>query len=311
MSDEQKLIVGLGELLWDLLPGGKQLGGAPANFTVMCARLGNRGVIASCIGKDTLGEEARAYLSPLPVDIGFLQTDLKHATGSVSVTLEDGQPEYTIHRPVAWDYLAATPEWLALARQADAVCFGSLAQRSPVSRETILAFLDATREECVRVFDVNLRKPFYDAEVLENSLGRATLLKLNEIEMPVVMGLLGMAENAGSDEALLLHCATLLLDRFPLKLVCITMGSQGSLLVTREGHHRHGGVPTQVVDTVGAGDAFTAAMVSYFLRGASLAGLNEAGNRWGSWMASQRGAMPALPADVRESITAEILRAAP
>jgi fructokinase len=309
MSQEPKLIVGLGELLWDMLPSGKQLGGAPANFTVMSARLGNHGVIASRVGRDALGEEARAYLAPLPADLDYLQVDEEHATGSVSVTLQDGQPEYVIHQPVAWDFLACTPEWRALAKRADAVCFGTLAQRHDVSREAIHSFLAATSESCVRVFDVNLRKPFYDARVLSDSLQRATILKINEIEMPIVMALLGLAEDSGSDEASLLQSARVLLDHFPLRLVCTTMGSQGSLLVTRDAYHRHQGIPTEVADTVGAGDAFTAALVRFYLQGAPLAVLNEAGNRWGSWVASQRGAMPALSAEVREAIEARIAQA--
>lgn len=309
MSEAPRLIVGLGELLWDLLPSGKQLGGAPANFTVMSARLGNHAVIASRIGRDALGNEARAYLEPLPADLNYLQVDNEYATGSVSVTLQDGQPEYVIHQPVAWDFLECTPEWMALAQRADAVCFGSLAQRHVVSREAIHEFLTATSDKCVRVFDVNLRKPFYDSQVLTASLERATLLKLNEIEMPIVMSLLGLGENSRADEASLLASSRALLDRFPLKLVCVTMGSQGSLLVTREEHHRHHGISTNVVDTVGAGDAFTAALVCFYLRGAPLAVLNEAGNRWGSWVASQRGAMPTLPAKVRDDIDANISRA--
>ena len=309
MNGRPRLIVGLGELLWDLLPGGRQLGGAPANFTVMSARLGNHGVIASRVGHDALGEAARAYLAPLPADLDYLQTDEEHATGSVSITLHDGQPEYVIHQPVAWDFLACTPEWTALAQSADAVCFGTLAQRSDVSRETIHSFLAATSQPCARVFDVNLRKPFYGARVLRDSLQLATLLKLNEIEMPIVMSLLGLGEDSGSDDVSLLRSARLLLDHFPLQLVCITMGSQGSLLVTREAHHRHPGIPTEVADTVGAGDAFTAALVCFYLQGAPLAVLNEAGNRWGSWVASQRGAMPALSAEMRDAIDAQILRA--
>ncbi len=309
MSDEPKLIVGLGELLWDLLPGGKQLGGTTANFAMMSARLGNHGVIASRIGRDALGDEARTYLAQLPADLSYLQVDDEHATGSVAVTLKDGQPEYVIHQPVAWDFFAWTPEWRALAQRADAVSFGTLAQRNEVSRETIRAFLAATPADCVRVFDVNLRKPFYDTQVLTDSMQRATLVKLNEIELPVVMSLLGLSEGSGSDEASLLRSSRLLLERFPLRLVCVTMGSQGSLLVTRDEYHRHRGIPTEVVDTVGAGDAFAAALVSYYLQEAPLPVLNEAGNRWGSWVASQRGAMPALSAAVREEIEASILRA--
>jgi fructokinase len=196
-----------------------------------------------------------------------------------------------------------------LARRADAVCFGTLAQRYDVSRAAIRSFLAVTREDCVRVFDVNLRTPFYDVQVLVDSLECTTLLKLNEIEMPVVMSLLRLAESCAPDKASILKCARLLLDRFPLKLICMTMGSQGSLLVTREAHHRHHGIATDIADTVGAGDAFTAALVRFYLQGAPLAVLNEAGNRWGSWVASHRGAMPALPADVRDAIEAQILQA--
>jgi fructokinase len=309
VNKDPKLIVGLGELLWDILPSGKQLGGAPANFTLMSARLGNHGVIASRLGRDLMGAEAREYLSPLPVDLSYLQVDEEHPTGSVSVTLQDGQPEYVIHQPVAWDFLACTPEWLELAQRANAVCFSSLAQRHDVSRETIHSFLAATQEGCVRVFDVNLRKPFYDAQVVSDSLQRATLLKLNELEMPIVMTLLGLAESTGSDETSLLQSARRLLERYPLRLVCVTMGAQGSLLVTPDAHHRHHGISTQVADTVGAGDAFTAALVCFYLQAAPLAVLNEAGNRWGSWMASQRGAMPALTAELREEIEARIAEA--
>ena len=296
MTTQQKIIVGLGELLWDLLPEGKQLGGAPANFSVMSARLGNRAVIASRLGDDALGREARAYLAMLPADVGSIQSDPKHPTGSVSVTLQEGQAEYVIHEPVAWDFLELSPAWKELAASADAVCFGTLAQREAVSRRTIHAFLAATRRDCVRVFDVNLRKPFYTRVVLEDSLSRATILKLNDAEMPEVLKLLKMDEStpASLDSSILRKGARLLLDEFSLQLVCITMGGSGSLLVAREEFDQHPGIPTAVADTIGAGDAFTAALTSYYLQGAPLGVLNEAGNRWGSWVASQAGAMPAL-----------------
>jgi len=303
VSGEPKLVVGLGELLWDLLPEGKQLGGAPANFSVMSARLGNRAVIASRLGEDELGREALARLAALPAEVGAIQPDAKHPTGSVSVTLTEGQAEYVIHEPVAWDFLEFTPEWKKLAAEADAVCFGTLAQRQPVTRKTIHAFLAATRRECVRVFDVNLRKPFYTRGVMEDSLAKATILKLNDAEMPEVLRLLRLegGETAGTPSALL-HGARALMEEFPVQLVCVTMGGQGSLLVGREGFDRHQGLPIHVADTIGAGDAFTAALTSYYLQGAPLATLNEAGNRWGSWVASQAGAMPELPEETRESI---------
>jgi fructokinase len=315
MSSPQKLIVGLGEILWDLLPEGRQLGGAPANFAVMSARLGNQAVIASCLGEDSLGAEARQLLSGFPVDSSHLQASADHPTGTVSVEFVDGQPQYVIHQPVAWDFLEFTPDWQELAARADAVCFGTLAQRSGVSRSTIQDFLAATVPECVRVFDVNLRKPFYDRDVLEGSLDLATILKLNDLEMPEVLSLLGLTRDphlaSSADPEALLAGARALLARFPLKLVCITLGKYGSLLVTPDEHDRHPGIPTQVADTVGAGDAFTAALVSTYLQSASLCVLNEAGNRWGSWVASQRGAMPALPDSVRDEISESIRRAVP
>jgi fructokinase len=302
----QKVIVGLGELLWDMLPAGKRLGGAPANFTVMSSRLGNRGVIASRLGNDPLAVEAREVLKAFPADLSFLQTDPTHPTGTVGVEIRGSEPHYIIHEPAAWDYLEWTPDWRSLAQSADAVCFGSLAQRHPVSRATIREFLAATRTDCVRVFDVNLRPPFFSVNVIDASLAVATIFKLNEIEVPEVMAMLGLARPAVTDETGLLKAARVLLEKYPLRLLAITMGGKGSLLVTQDNHHRHHGVPTTVADTVGAGDAFTAALVHAYLRGASLAEMNEAGNRWGGWVASQRGAMPPLDAATLASITTQI-----
>lgn len=303
-------IVSIGELLWDLLPDGKQLGGAAANFSVMAARLGNRSVIASATGGDALGNEARSILAQLPVDGSYLQQDAKHPTGSVSVTLNEGQPEYVIHEPVAWDFLEFTPAWKKLAEEADAICFNTLAQRNAKSRDTIRTFLASASPDCVRVFDVNLRAPFYDASVIHDSLALANLLKLNDAEMLIVLKLLGLSSHLISDEASFLFGAQLLLHRYAgLRLICTTMGGNGSLLVTRESHHRHVGIPITIADTVGAGDAFTAALVHYYLQGASLATMNEAGNQWGSWVASQKGAMPPLSDAVRGRISAQVLSA--
>jgi len=299
---QQKAIVGLGELLWDMLPTGARLGGAPANFTVMAARLGDRGIIASRLGADVLGEQAKAYLQTLPAEAIFLQSDSQYATGTVTVSFAHGEPEYEIHQPVAWDNLVMTPEWRVLAQSADAVCFGTLAQRSNVSRATIQYFLTATRPDCVRIFDVNLRQSFYGAEVIKASLSRATILKLNETEVPKVLALAAGITNIGQDQASLRKAAQSLLSRYPLQLVCITLGGQGSLLVTRESAHRHHGIASQVADTVGAGDAFTAALTHYYLQDAPLHVLNEAGNRWGAWVASQPGAMPNLPSETTAAI---------
>ncbi|HVT97702.1 MAG TPA: carbohydrate kinase [Acidobacteriaceae bacterium] len=304
----QKIVVGLGELLWDVLPEGARLGGAPANFAVMAGRLGNRAVVASRVGTDALGKQAREELAELPAESDFLQSDSEYATGTVTIRLEHGEPEFTIHEPVAWDRLAMTPEWRDLAQQADAVCFGTLAQRAPVSQATILAFLDETRRDCVRVFDVNLRPPHWSAESLRGGMARATILKLNAGELRHVLMGTGVCphpvEKADEDEVL--RGARRLLDRYPVEMVCITLGAKGSLLVTRHEHHRHPGMTATVKDTVGAGDAFTAALTHYYLEGAPLPLLNEAGNRWGAWVASQSGGMPPLRAETLERVSAEI-----
>lgn len=305
--NEPYLILGLGELLWDLLPSGPRLGGAPANFGVMAARLGNHALILSRIGRDELGRRAFDALDSLPVDGSLVEVDPIHETGQVTVRIENGEPRYTIHEPSAWDFLELSDEWVKLAERADALCFGSLAQRCLESRQTIQTLVAQTKSTCVRVFDVNLRAPFFSGEILQESLELATVVKLSDAELLRVMTLLGIEPGAETGSALLRCGAERLLDEFPaLQMVALTQGSRGSLLVRRGEWNEHPGYPTQVVDTVGAGDAFTAALVHYMLRGADLATLNRAGNRWGSWVASQSGAMPALADEIRLRILREI-----
>ena len=304
---EARLVLGLGELLWDLLPGGPQLGGAPANFTVMVGRLGNHAVALSRIGRDELGRKAVEVLDPLPVDTSHLQIDVIHETGTVTVDLNDGQPEYVIHQPAAWDFMELTDDWIQLAQRADAICFGSLAQRGIDSRKTIQTLAAESSASCIRIFDVNLRAPFFSEETVEESLELATVVKMNDAEVPKVLSLLGLTASESDTTESLRVGANRLLAEFPtLQMAAITCGGKGSLLVTREEWHAHPGHPVKVADTIGAGDAFTAAMTHYLLRGADLATLNEAGNRWGSWVASQAGAMPPLPEETRAAIEAAI-----
>ena len=323
---EPHLILGIGELLWDLLPSGAvlgggdpidgslpkgSLGGAPANFTVMAGRLGSHAAILSRIGRDDLGRQAVAVLDPLPADTEYLQIDPAHETGRVTVELHDGQPSYVIHQPAAWDFLELNDDWVRLAERADAICFGSLAQRSIESRQTIQTLAAQTCSACLRVFDVNLRAPFYSSEILQESLELATVMKLNDAEMPVVLSLLGLPGRHADDPAALRVGAERLLAEFPtLRMVAVTRGGNGSLLMTRETWHEHPGVPTTVADTIGAGDAFTAAMTHYLLRKADLPTINEAGNRWGAWVASQRGAMPPLSEETRLQNEAALARKA-
>jgi fructokinase len=309
LKEAPRLVLGLGELLWDMLPEGPRLGGAPANFSVMAARLGNHAVLLSRIGRDDLGRRALDALEPLPVDTSFVETDPAHETGRVTVSFQADQPQYTIHQPAAWDFMELTDEWLRLAERADALCFGSLAQRSLESQQTIQTMAAQTSSKCIRIFDVNLRTPFYSGEVIQESLELATVLKMNDEEVALVLRLLGLAEGEGRETDVLGQSAERLLSEFPaLNMVAITCGGEGSLLVTRNEWDRHPGFPVEVADTVGAGDAFTAALTHYLLRGASLAMLNEAGNRWGSWVASQSGAMPELSEARQAEIAAEIER---
>ena len=196
---------------------------------------------------------------------------------------------------------------MKLAERADAICFGSLSQRSLESRQTIQTLAAQTPAKCVRVFDVNLRAPYYSSEVVQESLELASVVKMNDAEVPKVLTLLGLPAFDAQAPGALRTAAGRLLDEFPtLKMVVITCGGSGSLLVTRDGWHQHPGIPVNVADTIGAGDAFTAALTHYMLRGADLATLNEAGNRWGAWVASQSGAMPVLASDVQARIAGAI-----
>lgn len=279
-------VVGLGEVLWDLLPGGRQLGGAPTNFAYISALLGDRGVVASRVGRDDLGREAIERLNTLGVETSYVQRDHSHCTGTVEVRLDRrGQPRFTIHEHVAWDFLTWDESWKRLAREADAVCFGTLAQRSPGSRRTINQFLRNTHG--IRVFDVNLRQRFYSAEVLRKSVCMATIVKMNHQELPTVLQWLGLKQ--GEDK----RAAKQLLDFGP-RLVCVTRGPRGSFVISQRCAAEHEGLRVRVRDTIGAGDAFTAGLVHEYLRGASLERMNDAANRIGSWVATQAGGTPVI-----------------
>jgi fructokinase len=286
MSTQYK-VVGIGELLWDILPSGKQLGGAPGNFAYMASMLGDEGIVASRVGNGPLAEETLVKMRGVGLSTEFLQLDPKHPTGTAVVQIDaDGQPKFTITRDVAWDFLEWTPAWRELAERADVICFGTLAQRSAASRETIQQFLRSARTSALRIFDVNLRQNFFSSELLRDSLLNTQIVKLNHDELPVVTQLLGFPF---VDEEL---AARQLLDTYGLKLVCITRGGNGSLLVAHSVSSSHKGFPMKVVDTVGAGDAFTACLAYHFLRGTDLDRINESANRLAAWVASQPGATP-------------------
>lgn len=281
------LFVGLGELIWDMLPEGRRLGGAPTNFAYMARLLGNRSAVASRVGRDALGREARARLEAAGVSTTYVQVENVHPTGTVGVRIgERGEPTFTVNGNSAWDYLEWTESWEELAGRADCVCFGTLGQREPRARETILRFLERVRPSALRVFDVNLRHSFFTPEMLARSLALASVAKLNTDELRLAASMLSLR---GDDERAL---AEDLLARSGLDLVALTRGERGSLLVSAEGASEHAGFRVEVADTIGSGDAFAAALAHCRLRGATLEASNEIANRVGSWVATQPGATP-------------------
>ena len=302
----KKKVVGLGEVLWDLLPERTCLGGAPANFAYITTLMGDQGIVASRVGEDSRGLDALRRMEELGLDIDHVQTDRQRPTGTVKVELDGkGVARFEIAHPVAWDSLEWTLDWQDLAENADAVCFGSLAQRSEESRATIRNFLRATLPGTLKVFDVNLRQSYYSQEVLAESMRLADIVKLNDEELPKIMSL---AKLSHKDE---LSSAQRLLDTYDLKLICITRGGRGSLLVSdkpaRGGDaSEHPGFRVRVADTVGSGDAFTAGLVHEYLHGASLDLMNEVANLVGAWVASEVGAMPAPKRGALEHSLAEI-----
>ncbi|HEY8562154.1 MAG TPA: carbohydrate kinase [Pyrinomonadaceae bacterium] len=283
-------VIGIGEILWDLLPGGKTPGGAPANFAYVANALGDRGLVLSRVGDDPLGNALARELESKNLARDFLQIDPANPTGVVKVRFENDQPRYEIVAPSAWDFLELSAGWRALAARADAVCFGSLAQRSPVSRAAILEFVGLTRG--LRIFDVNLRQDFYSPEILRKSFEAAHVAKLNDEELPIVAGMFDIKKPDAVETARALRA------KFDLRLISVTRGASGSLLVTDEDVSENEGLKTKVADPIGAGDAFTAALAHGLLRGRKLDKTNEFANRVGAFVASRAGAMPAFPAEL-------------
>jgi fructokinase len=289
--------VGIGELLWDLLPAGKRLGGAPLNFACHSAQLGAKAYPVSCLGSDAPGWEIRRELASLGLDDSYVAEDAGHPTGSVQVTLDEGgKPSYTICADVAWDFLAMSDRLVDLAAKTDAVCFGSLAQRGAVSCSTIQAFLGQVRPEALRIFDINLRQAFYGQEIVAASLESANVLKLSDEELPVLAGMFGLAGTAERQMAALM-------GRFDLRLIAYTRGAGGSLLMTPDEMDAHPGFPAAVVDTVGAGDAFTAALCAGLLQRCPLTEINHFANRVAAFVCAQQGATPVLPPEVTNQRT--------
>jgi fructokinase len=290
------LIVGIGEILWDVFPDGRKLGGAPANFAFYAKSLGEDGTIVSRVGKDKEGAEILSRLHSADLETRWIEVDHAHPTGSVTVFIDERNlPQFTIHEERAWDYLEMNPGLDALAAAADAVSFGSLGQRSAVSRMAILSFLENTRRDCLQIFDLNLRPPHISRESIDYLLKRSRILKLNDEEIQKVAPFLGIP--GGEDEI-----AAALLEAYPLDLVVLTRGGGGSRIFSKDGTLESPAVRVDVVDTVGAGDAFAAVVAVGLLRKKSLQHINAVANQVAGLVCSRRGAWADLPENLVRSL---------
>ena len=293
----KRLVAGIGELLWDVFPAGREIGGAPGNFARHVDALGMTGLIISSVGDDDEGREILECLGALGLTRDHVSVDLAHGTGRSTVALDpSGVPSFHVHENAAWDFIPFSPALERVAREIDAVDFGTLGQRCPVSGETTLSFLALTRPDTIRLFDLNLRPPHYTKEIIEKSLAAATVLKLNDSELRVVSRM--FSYSGGESE-----CLDRLAGEFELGLVALTRGEKGSVLYSGGRWSIHPGYKTRVVDTVGAGDAFAAALVVGMLAGLDLDRISERANRVASYVCSKPGATPALPPNLLDGFT--------
>lgn len=280
--------IGLGELLWDVLPDGRKLGGAPANFAYHFGALGGYGVPVSRVGDDELGREALAVLAEHGVPTDHVSIDPAHPTGTVNASIDaEGVATYAFPDDVAWDFLDFGSPTMELASAADVICFGSLAQRSPVSERAIYSLL-AAAPGALKVFDVNLRQHFHTPARVLASLAVADVLKINDDELRRLAGWYSLPDD---EEAAL----AALLDAHNLSLTVLTRGGAGSLILSPDGRSELPGRPVEVVDTIGAGDSFTAAMTLGVLHGLDLDEVNEYASRVAGFVCGQSGAMPPVP----------------
>jgi fructokinase len=286
-------IIGLGEVLWDLLPDGPQLGGAPTNFAYHANTLGAQALVITRVGSDYLGREIFSRFKDLDLRATMIQTDDEVPTGTVAVTLNgNGVPHFIINENVAWDRLVVTPQALEAARNADAICFGSLAQRDQRSRATIQQLVAATPSGALRVFDINLRQKFYSREVIEQSLRLANVIKLNDSELPILADMFGLSKSPQQQ-------IEDLAKAFELRLAVLTRGPQGSSLYERGRWSEQPAPAVTVVDTVGAGDSFTAALVVGLLSGMDLDEIHALAAEVAGYVCGHVGATPVLSQSLR------------
>ncbi len=292
-SSDRPLLVGVGEILWDLLPNGRKLGGAPANVVCHGRQFGLRCAMFSAVGDDELGKEALSQLQQRELQVDSVQIDKTHPTGTAGVQLDNaGKSNFTITENVAWDYLHMSPTSSLLAQTADAVVVGTLAQRAPVSRTAIHAFLSAAKPNCLVVFDINLRQNYYDKESLLSTIAKSKIVKVSDDEWPAVALLLNLPVDPVAG-------ATALQSDYNLQLVALTRGGAGSVLISNDDVLTNHGIQATVADTIGAGDSFTATMITGLLRNVPLNRIQDAASHVAAYVCSQHGATPQLPENLR------------
>lgn len=286
-------VVALGEILWDVFPEGARFGGAPANYACHAAAFGCSTAMISAVGQDELGNRALESLSGHGVHTALVQQLADWPTGQVHVLVDaNGHPQYQFGADEAWDHLHPLAEMLPLAGRADAVCFGTLGQRHSDSRRVIREFVQQTRPECFRIFDINLRGDYYDEDIVGQSLELANVLKLNEDELPWLASLYHLQ---GTSEQQLRQ----VMQRFRIETAALTLGSNGSLLIRGSEEHRMQRLPVDIQDTVGAGDSFTAAMTVGLLNDLDLPTIHDRAARVAAFVCSEAGATPTLPDHLR------------
>lgn len=291
MEKNKPVVVGIGELLWDVLPTGKRAGGAPVNFVYHATQMGAEGYALSAVGNDVSGTEIIQELDKNHIISDYIST-VEYPTGSVMVELKKGIPTYTIIEGVAWDHIPLTQASIDLMKRADAVCFGTLAQRAPESRETLHTLLSYMREEALRFFDINIRQSYYSKELIEELLGQANVFKINDEELEMLRPMLSLE---GTNEEV---CCELM-ERYGLRYLILTAGADFSTIYSPTDISTLPTPKVKVADTVGAGDSFSGAFVYSILTGKSLREAHQKAVEIAAFVCTQSGAWPAYPKSMR------------
>ena len=284
MNEKRNFVIGIGELLWDMLPEGKRCGGAPANVVYHLTKLGINSALVSAVGRDSDGDELLDFLRSRGVCVDYISRN-ELPSGTVQVTLSDGIPQYEICRNVAWDHIICPEELQKRCPEITAAVFGSLSQRDPVSGKNIRDFLTALPDSCLKVFDINLRQNFYSEDLLRRSMEICNILKINEEELDIVAE---MFQISGTRKEVVRTLA----EQYSLQAVILTLGADGSMLFDGKSFTEYPVIPCKIVDTVGCGDSFLAAWLASFLRGNSMEDAMAAGTKLSSEVACQAGAIP-------------------